>query len=333
MQISDNELPSLEVLRCFALLHRERHLSRAAAKAGLSQPAMSRMLARLRETFGDPLFVRTPSGMLPTARADALAPRIAEIVAATTALVRPEAFDPAQLHRTFTIVTAGFAEAQLLPMLVAELATEAPHVTLSLRAMTGRTSGGEQLQHGADVLLTVREGLPRDAKRVRIHEEAFACALRAKHPTKKLTLDRYCELAHVMVSPGDTGGGVPERAGIAGPRSAADWRRGGPVDNALAQLGRARHVLVRVHTFALAPPIVAATDLVLTAPLLSLRELPGLAIHACPVELPSFAVYLAWHPRVDSDPASAWFRAKVLSAMRRRASSSASARPPRASRA
>ncbi|HEY0252814.1 MAG TPA: LysR family transcriptional regulator, partial [Kofleriaceae bacterium] len=293
-------LPSLELLRCFALLHRERHLSRAAARAGLSQPAMSRMLAKLRATFADPLFVRTPTGMLPTSRADAIAPQIAEIVAATTALVHPDAFDPRRLTRTFTIVTAGFAEAQLLPVLVRELATEAPNVTLSLRAMIGRTFGAEQLQQGADVLLTVRAGLPNDAKRVLIHDESYACVLRADHPVKKLTLDRYCELAHVMVSPSDTGGGV--------------------IDSALAQLGRARRVLVRVHTFAIAPPIIAATDLVLTAPLLSLRALPAdLKVHACPLELPSFGIYLAWHPRVDADPASAWFRKKVLTAMRKRA--------------
>ncbi len=301
MQIADDELPSLELLRCFALLHRERHLSRAAAHAGLSQPAMSRALAKLRTTFADPLFVRAPAGMIPTARADELAPRIAEIVAATTALVRPAAFDPRDLHRTFTIVTAGFSEMQLLPALIDELATEAPGVAVSLRAMIGRDAGSEQLQRGADLLITVRIGLPPNAKRVLVHEESYASALRADHPTKRLTLDRYCELPHVMVSPSDTAGGV--------------------VDSALAQLGRTRRVIVRVHTFALAPPIVAASDLVLTAPrpaLLAVAPHYGLRIHACPLELGTFGVFAAWHPRVDRDPASSWFRKKVIAILRKR---------------
>lgn len=297
MQISDAALPDLELLRCFALLHREKHLSRAAVKAGLSQPAMSRVLGKLRDVFGDPLFVRTPSGMLPTTRADQIAPQISNLVAAASELVHPATFDPAKLVRTFTIVTAGFYEAQLLPVLVGELAAEAPHVTLSVRAMSGMSMGAQQLEDGADALFTIKAGLPRDAMRVKIHEEVYACALRPGHPVKKLTLDRYCELGHVLVSPSDSGGGI--------------------VDSLLAQLGRTRRVAVRVHTFALAPAIVAATDLVITGPRSSLQA-TGLQVHACPVEIPTFPAYLAWHPRVDSDPASAWFRKKLLAALRRR---------------
>ena len=295
MQISDGELPSLELLRCFALLHREKHLSRAAALAGLSQPAMSRVLAKLRATFDDPLFVRTPTGMIPTARAESVAPRIAAIVEATTELVHPVTFDPSRLTRAFTIVTAGFYEALLLPRLVRELAAEAPLATLSLRAMTGRSYGADQLEQGGDVLITIKSGLPRDAKCVLIHDQTYACALRPDHPVKRLTLDRYCELGHVMVSPTDSGGSV--------------------IDVLLAQVERTRRVAVRVHSFALAPPIVAATDLVVTAPRSTLAG-TGLRVHACPLELPSFSVYLAWHPRVDKDPAHAWFRKKLLAALR-----------------
>ncbi|HEY4180536.1 MAG TPA: LysR family transcriptional regulator [Kofleriaceae bacterium] len=297
MQISDEALPSLELLRCFMFLHRERHLSRAAARARISQPAMSRMLARLRETFGDPLFVRTPTGMVPTARADEVAPRVADIVSATSALVHPAAFDPAQLLRTFTLVTAGFAEGQILPILVSELAAEAPGVTLSMRPASSPVYGAEQLERGGDLLITVKEALPPNAKRMLIYEESFACALRKGHPVKRLTLDRFCELGHVLVSPGESGGSI--------------------VDSALAKLGRTRRVAVRVHTFPLAPPIIAASDLVITAPKLSLRG-TDFALHAPPIELPTYGVYLAWHPRVDSDPAGKWFRAKVLAAMRRR---------------
>jgi DNA-binding transcriptional LysR family regulator len=296
MPISDDQLPSLELLRCFTLLHRERHLTRAAARAQISQPAMSRMLMRLRDTFHDPLFVRTPTGMVPTVRADEIAPRVADIVDATTTLVHRASFDPRQLVRSFTMVTAGFAEAHILPILVAELAVEAPGVTLSMRPASSPMYGAEQLERGGDILLTAKEALPPNAKRLMIYDESFVCALRKGHPVKRLTLDRFCELGHVLVAPGETEGGI--------------------VDTALAKIGRTRRVMVRVHTFALAPPIVAATDLVITAPRLSLRA-TDLVRHASPVELATHGVYLAWHPRVDSDPASKWFRAKVLAAMRR----------------
>lgn len=294
-----DDIPSLESLRCFTALHRERHLSRAAVRAGLSQPAMSRVLARLRTTFADPLFVRTPRGMVPTARADALAPRVLAIVADAERLVRPAAFDPAHLQRQFVIMTAGFVEAQFLPRVAAELAREAPGVSIALRQI-GR-GAAEQLESSVDVVITVRDALPRDARRVRIYEETYTCALRRGHPLarKRLTLDRYTELAHLVVSPGDDPSTI--------------------VDSALATLGRLRRVVVRVHTFPLAPAIIARSDLVLTAPthnLVAMAEPYGLQLFPPPLPLPRFGVFLGWHPRVHADAASVWFRSKLLAAMR-----------------
>ncbi|HEU4613642.1 MAG TPA: LysR family transcriptional regulator, partial [Kofleriaceae bacterium] len=104
-----HDVPDLELLRCFVHLHRERHLTRAARHAGLSQPAMSRVLGRLRAAFSDPLFVRTPRGMLPTPRAELLAPQVEAVLDAAAALVRPASFDPARLARTFTIGTVDFS--------------------------------------------------------------------------------------------------------------------------------------------------------------------------------------------------------------------------------
>src|SRR3569832_1193334 len=97
--LSANDGPSLDLLRCFALLHDERHVTRAAHRAGLSQPAMSRALDRLRELFSDALFVRTPRGMLPSVRAFELAPRVRSVLVAAGALIQPASFDPAARGR------------------------------------------------------------------------------------------------------------------------------------------------------------------------------------------------------------------------------------------
>src|SRR5580704_205054 len=130
-----NDVPDLDLLRCFAMLHHERHLSRAAIRVGLSQPAMSRALGRLRDAFDDPLFVRTPRGMLPTTRADALAPRVLAVLDAAGSLTRPAAFDPHTLVRTFVIGLADFFDAELITRLVEVLARDAPGVSVHTRPL------------------------------------------------------------------------------------------------------------------------------------------------------------------------------------------------------
>ena len=289
-----------ELLRCFSHLHRERHLTHAAERAGLSQPAMSRALGRLRELFDDELFVRTPRGMLPTPRADALAPQIDAVLAATSALGRPPAFDPAKLERRFVIAMTDMFELDLVPRLVEALATAAPGVTLTTRPI------GEHPEHALatgqlDLWIGVRMGMPADAITSQLSEDSYVCAVRGDHPGigKRLTLARFCELPHLQIAPR----GEP----------------GGAVDAALDTLGMARRVVARTYGFLSAPAIVAASDLILTAPTRVLRRLADpfrLRLLAPPIDLPSFTIWQAWHPRVDADPAHAWFRAQVAAAVR-----------------
>lgn len=296
----EDDAPSFDLLRCFALLHRERHLSRAAKRAGLSQPAMSRALARLRDLFGDPLFVRTPRGMVPTTRADALAPRVGAVLEAAAALVREEELDPATLARTFTIGTSGFSDAQLLPPLVDMLAREAPGVAITTRPLG--SDAGEALASGRiDLMIGIAAAVPQDAQRTRLYEETFVCAVRRDHPRvgKRLTLARFVSLPHLLVSPGEQPGGV--------------------VDAALEARGLSRHVAMRVHSFASAPPIVASSDLVLTAPTRSIAPLAKplrLRLFPVPLDLARFPVFAAWHARVHDDPAHRWLRAKLVAASR-----------------
>ena len=298
--LSANDAPSLDLLRCFALLHDERHVTRAAHRAGLSQPAMSRALDRLRELFNDALFVRTPRGMLPTVRADELAPRVRSVLDAAGALIQPASFDPATLVRTFVIGTSDFFDAELMPRLVAVLAREAPGVTLQSRPFDPGVS--DALAAGRlDVILSIREALPRDALLTKLYDERFLCAVRRDHPKvgKRLTLERFCELPHLLIAPS----GNP----------------GSRVDTLLAARGLSRRVVVRVHTFLSAPAIVASSDLVLTAPARVLEPLARpfrLRLLPPPLEVPPISLFIAWHPRVADDPAHAWFRGVLVRASR-----------------
>lgn len=293
-----DDFPSLELLRCFAELHRERHLTRAARRVRLSQPAMSRALGRLREVFGDELFVRTPRGMLPTSRADAIAPQIEAVLAAASALVQPVALDPSRLARQFTIAMADMYEAYLVPPLAEALAKASPSVSLVTRPVNDQTP--DALVAGRiDLLIGVAAVLPADTMRTKLFDDDFVCVVRADHPEvgKRLSLEKYCELSHVQIAPRGEAGGA--------------------VDTMLAARGLARRVVVRTHGFLSAPAIVASSDLVLTGPSRVLRPFAGrfgLRLLDPPLQLPGFSTWLGWHPRVHADPAHAWFRGQVAAA-------------------
>jgi DNA-binding transcriptional LysR family regulator len=286
-----NEAPDFELLRLFELLHRERHLTRAAARAGLSQPAMSRALSRLRTLFADPLFVRTPRGMTPTPRADALAPEVEALLDRARALVNVERFDPATLRRTFVIATSDMVEQHLVAGVVLALGRAAPAVDVSFRPLVGDTR--ELLAGGVDLVVGPKASMPVGAIQQFLFEDSFLCAVRAGHPIvkKRLTLEQFVALSHVQIAPR----GTP----------------GGPVDDALAARGLARRVAVRTSSFLVAPLLIARSDLVLTGPSRVLAPLAtklGFVTFPPPIEVPGFRVHQAWHPRVAEDAAHRWFR-------------------------
>lgn len=297
------DVPDLELLALFAALHGERHLTRAAARAGKSQPAMSRALARMRALFGDPLFVRTRAGMVPTPRADALAPEVRRLLDEATALVQTRAFAPAELARTFVIGTSDLFEAHLLPRLTTLVAREAPRVDVAMRTVPDDPV--QELVDGRlDLVILPRTSLPEGIVTAHLFDDTFLCAVRKGHPEVKrtLSLERYVALRHVQIAP--------------------RGRPGGPVDDALAALGLSRRVAIRTPSFLAAPLLVARSDMVITAPrtvLEPLAELLGLRTFPVPVDVPGFRVHAAWHARVSQDPAHRWFRGVVTRASRARA--------------
>jgi DNA-binding transcriptional LysR family regulator len=286
------EAVDLELLSLFDHLLRERHVTRAALRVGLSQPAMSRALVKLRETFADPLFVRGPRGVTPTARAEALAPAVRDLLDRARALLRPVAFDPVRVDRTFVIGATDYVEVELLPRLAKRLAKDAPSASVSIRPFSADSIsdlGAGRL----DLVITAKASLSNDLYAQTIREEAFGCAVRKDHPTarRKLSVDEYAALSHVLVAPrGDPGS---------------------PVDTELAKLGKRRHVAVRTVSFFGACRTVASTDLIVTSPqhvLEGLASAFGLRVFAPPVRLPAVVLQQVWHARAHTDPAHAWFR-------------------------
>lgn len=297
-------MPDLELLRLFLLLLRERNLTRAARAAGIGQPGMSRALARMRASFDDPLFVRSPQGMLPTPRALELEPAVSDLLARAAALQRPARFEPATLERTFYLGMNDFIEADLAARLAIRLAEEAPRVNLALRPL-GEGLWDALASGRMDLAFSTRPTLPPEVIAQHLFEDGFKCVVRRGHPRvkRRLTLSLFTELSHVLIAPR----GEP----------------GSAVDTALAARGMSRRVAVRTHSFLSAPHIVAETDLVLTGPRRVLEPMARrfrLAIFDPPLPLSGFSIFQAWHPRVDSDPIHIWLRGLVAQVARRRSS-------------
>ncbi len=309
----------LNLVTVLHVLLAERNVSRAAKRLGLSQSATSHALARLRATVGDPLLVRSPSGLVPTARAvamqSALDASLAEIERALFAEAR---FDPRTAERAVRVVTSDYAAMQLYPSLVASLGREAPGISLWSEPHTDESRA--RLARGeADLLLappTPSTGAT-GATIASMHEEVlfeetFVCMVRKGHPLTrgKLTVERFAKERHAFVAPGGRPGGV--------------------VDEALALHGLRRTVALAVPHFLLAPHVVAKSDLVLTMgrrlALEFARMLP-LAVLEPPFALPSFAIALHWHARQTHDLAHTYVREKIRAVARAMAEQDGKNRP------
>jgi DNA-binding transcriptional LysR family regulator len=297
----ENQLSRMNLthLRALDALLSERSVTRAARRLGLSQSAISHALRGLRDTLGDELLVRGGGGMVPTARAEALAQplhrALRELEAALA--IRP-GFDAATSRRTFTLsMPDGFA-LTTLPGLLRILRDEAPGIDLDVRPPMQQRTTAMALESG-EVDLAVGGGLDAaSGLRTRVLlDETFACLVRSDHPSIKegLDLDTYCALPHALMSPSGSGLGV--------------------VDRALATLGRSRRVAVRIRFFLAAPTVVANSDMVLTGPRDQLRrftEMAPLRLLEPPLALPGFRVRIYWHDRTHDEPAHQWLREAIV---------------------
>jgi len=290
----------LNLLRAFDALMDERSVTRAAARLALSQPAVSAILGRLREAFGDPLFIGTSRGITPTARALALAAPVKQLLADVDRLLAPQHFDPATARLTLTMAGTDYALRAVAQPFIAALRPLAPGLRVALRPLD-EAGLREQFERGElDLALLTPETAPPELHSRRLFDERYVCVMRAQHPAAAgpLGLDEFCALEHGVVSP--QGGGFT-----------------GATDDALARLDRRRHVAVSVPSFVMLLDLVRGSDLVALLPrrLIGDADAAGLVLRAPPLDVPGFTKILAWHARTHEDPAHRWARELIYASL------------------
>lgn len=292
MDISGIDLNLLKLLN--ALID-ERGVTRAGARLGLSQPAASRALARLRHLLGDRVLVKAPGGLILTPRALALAEPVRQLLEQARQIVAPPFFDPSDASGFVSIAAIDRLAAMVAPALVARLARLAPRLDLTFPQPVG--DNVDLVVHGgADLAIGVFTDLPVGLFRRVLGQERYVILLRRGHPalSAPLTPERFAQLAHATV-----------RISGHGPA---------PVDQALADLGLKRRIAARVPHFFAAAAIVAETDLAFSMPVGLAGRLAdsfALATAEMPMPMPEVTTSMIWHERHQNDLAHRWLREQV----------------------
>lgn len=287
----------LNLLPVFVTLMEERSVTRAAARLGITQPALSNALNRLRDMLRDPLFIRERYGMRPTQMAEELAPVIGGMLAGLDdVILGQQDFDPARATRLFTVAPNSYVEFVLIPAIVAQLRKRASGIKLRLIPFGNNLIETGAVSGTTDIVLGRIIDPPDNMVVQHLMDDGLACVVRADHPDvpDALSQDRYEQLKHVNVLPPGR-----MRAGLF---------------HALEQRGLKREIVVSVTHFLAVPEIVAVTDYCATLPSLICHRLardPRLKVLPAPVDLGTFPVEMAWHVRYRQDPAHRWLRSLI----------------------
>ena len=289
----------LNLLVALDALLSERSVTRAAQRVGLSQPGMSNALGRLRRLLNDPLLVRQGATLVPTARAEALVAPVHEALELIRgALDAPLRFDPATDRRSFRLSCSDYSVLMLIGPLVRALAAEAPAVVVEV---VPRLADAPRALANGDVDLVIEPPEimgDADLESLRLWDDYWACCVWEgnTHVGKRMTLERYTALGHLIDSMG--GAGQP----VALP------------DLHLGRLGIPRRIEVSVESFLLAPFLLQGTDLVTLIPKRAeafLRRIGDIRVLESPIDLPGLVETLWWHSRSTTDPAHAWLRTRI----------------------
>ena len=289
----------LNLIHALRALLEERHVTRAAKRCFLSQPAMSRALERLREMFADALLVRSGRTYERTARGERVLRELESLMPRLEAMVRGQPFEPALSQERFRLALTDHASAVLMPPLWQSVRAAAAKVTLEVSAWHSRAY--EDVVAGRLDLALSAEVAPSVLEAEVLYQEDFVCLVSSAQRVgrRRFTLKQYLDLPHAIVETWD------------GQQT--------PVDRPLAELGLKRRCALRIPYFVPTIHAIARTDLILTLPRRLARittSMAGLRLVEPPREIKGFSYFMAWHPRLTSEPAHAWFREQVRMAAR-----------------
>ncbi|WP_179506765.1 MULTISPECIES: LysR family transcriptional regulator [unclassified Sphingomonas] len=298
MQLTHVRTSDLNLLLAALVLFEERKISAAAERFHLSQPAMSRLLQRLRETFGDELLVRGASGYELTPRARQLQEELAVLLPRLDRLIAGPRFDPASARETFRVALTDYAALIVAPPLMARLSAASPGIVLDLQAWSDRAFN--DLERGRLDLAFWVDDAPAPLVCAPLFDEDFVCVMDADHPAgdAPLTVERYLDFPHVVI-------------GVLGGKQTV-------IEQRLEALGIHRTIGLRVPFFAAAVLTVPHTPLIATLPRRMARlyaSNPAIRLVEPPVALGAFRYIMAWHPRMTGDPAHSWLRQSVEGAI------------------
>ena len=295
MHLTHVRRSDLNLLAALAVLLEERSISRAAARHHLSQPAMSRVLQRLRETFGDELLIRTAGGYELTARARRLQQDLQSILPELDRMLRGEAFNPLSAEDTFRVCATDSASMLIAARLPGRLKAAAPGTQLELVAWHDKAF--EDVTHGrVDVLLWANQ-VPAPLLSQPLFEDDIVCILCEQHAigSRPLTKDAYLRHPHVLLTLFNPWGAI--------------------VDTVLAKNLARRRIGLRVPYFGAAVLAVRGTDLIATLPRRAAEiyaSMAGVRIVPFPFNVPRLRYVIAWHPGTNDEPALAWFREQLV---------------------
>ncbi|WP_413595067.1 LysR family transcriptional regulator [Citrobacter youngae] len=281
----------LNLLKTLDALLDERNVTRAAQRLSLTQPAVSGMLNRLRDYFDDPLFVRTPHGIVPTLRARAMAAPIKQILSDIDILLKPAQFDPLTETLTFTIAATDYALKAVIVPFIAALRARAPGIRVRVVPVEPEQLTTQFEQGKIDLALLTPDSTPENLHHRPLYNEEYVCLMRHDHPDARqaLTLDRFCALEHVLVSY----------------KGESFW---GVTDEALAEVGRKRQIGLSVSSFLVLPDILAISEMIAVVPARLAYTDPRMHVVSPPLPIAGFTKSMAWHERTHRDAAHQWLR-------------------------
>lgn len=285
---------NIKLLLAFEALLTHRNVTLAADSIGLTQPALSVSLRRLRELFNDALFVRTSSGMEPTPRALELKTPILEALGQLReALNRTQDFDPKTSTRTFNIAMTDIGSRVFLPPLLIELSKQAPNINLNtvqlpVKGLKDALESGEM-----DLAFGFIRGLFADSYQQDLFSRSYVCLVRRDHPTvgSHISLDEYLTMPHAVVTATGSGHGV--------------------IESVLSKKGYQRRVALHLSHFLAIPLIISSTDLIVTIPTMlaeSYATTSNIKILQPPIAFPEYTIAQYWHARYHNDAGNRWLR-------------------------